>query len=221
MQLINLQLNFYVGDEILQYYRVGQRWKKLVPNLAKGLVLAGTAVMLCNHIPSTQKQQTIPFVMPGFSLLSVSTNRGPLPACGPLPLTVADAFVTSADSDIFLIQPTEGVLTSSFGPRWGRNHDGIDIGGAMDTPILAAATGTVKLSQWVDGYGYYILLEHENGYQTAYAHCNRLLVNAGDWVRQGETIAQMGSTGNSTGPHLHFEVKVDGILQDPLNYVLY
>ncbi len=123
------------------------------------------------------------------------------------------------DLGISLIQPVSGVITSRFGPRTRNNHGGLDIGADSGTPIRAAAGGTVVTSGWLDDYGYLVVLSHGNGIQTAYAHCSQLLVYTGQKVSQGEVIAKVGTTGRSTGNHLHFEVRVDGIRYDPQNYV--
>lgn len=123
------------------------------------------------------------------------------------------------DIGINLIKPISGVITSRFGPRARNNHGGLDIGADDGTPIKAAASGTVVTSGWLDDYGYIVVLSHGNGVQTAYAHCSQLLVSTGEQVSQGEVIAKVGSTGRSTGNHLHFEVRVDGIRYDPQNYV--
>lgn len=105
------------------------------------------------------------------------------------------------------IWPTQGVFTSGFGPRWGRMHRGIDIAGPVGTPILASASGVVVRSGWNSGgYGNLVDIRHPDGSLTRYAHNSRLLVQEGQQVRQGEQIAEMGSTGYSTGPHLHFEL---------------
>ena len=117
--------------------------------------------------------------------------------------------------------PTAGNLSSRYGTRWDRSHNGIDICGALNTAIKAADGGIVTYAGWMDGYGNYIIIDHENGYQTAYAHCNSIDVAVGDRVTKGEEIAKMGSTGRSTGVHLHFEVKKDGQFVNPLEYVGY
>lgn len=104
------------------------------------------------------------------------------------------------------IWPAEGVLTSGYGWRWGRLHRGIDIAAPVGTPILAAATGEVVGAGWHEGYGNLIKLEHLDGSFTIYAHNNRILVSHGQQINQGEQIAEMGSTGYSTGSHLHFEI---------------
>ncbi|EOD00796.1 M23 family metallopeptidase [Caldisalinibacter kiritimatiensis] len=112
-----------------------------------------------------------------------------------------------------------GVLTSRFGMRWGRHHDGIDYGVPVGTPVYALMEGTVKFSGWKSGYGYIVILEHANGYETYYAHNSKLLVKKGDKVSKRQTIAYSGNTGRSTGPHVHFEIHKDGKLLNPLDYL--
>ena len=119
------------------------------------------------------------------------------------------------------INPTKGVLTSPFGPRWGRMHNGIDVAAPVGTPMYAADGGTVIYAGWMSGYGYLVQIDHKNGYVTYYAHCSALHVKVGTKVNQGDLIADMGSTGNSTGSHLHFEVRYNNTPQNPLNYVRY
>ena len=117
--------------------------------------------------------------------------------------------------------PSGGILSSRYGQRWDRSHNGIDIAGQHNSDIKAADGGLVTYADWMDGYGNYIIIDHENGYQTAYGHCASLDVSKGDRVAKGEVIAKMGSTGRSTGTHLHFEVKKDGVFVNPLEYVGY
>ncbi|MCS7031117.1 MAG: peptidoglycan DD-metalloendopeptidase family protein [Gloeomargarita sp. SKYG116] len=106
------------------------------------------------------------------------------------------------------IWPARGILTSGFGPRWGRMHQGIDIAGPVGTPIVAAASGTVIFAGWnAGGYGNLVKIWHDNGSVTYYAHNHRILVRENQRVEQGQLIAEMGSTGFSTGPHLHFEIR--------------
>ena len=119
------------------------------------------------------------------------------------------------------LRPASGYLSSRYGYRWGRNHNGIDIAGSHGSAIKAAAAGTVTYSGWMSGYGYYIVIDHGNGFQTAYGHNSQNLVSKGQRVTQGQTIAKMGSTGRSTGTHLHFEIKKYGKYQNPLGYVSY
>jgi murein DD-endopeptidase MepM/ murein hydrolase activator NlpD len=105
------------------------------------------------------------------------------------------------------IWPTRGIFTSGYGWRWGRMHKGIDVANNVGTPIVATKEGRVQFAGWHDGgYGYLVTLAHPDGSRSLYAHNSRLLVKAGQEVQQGESIAQMGSTGRSTGPHLHFEI---------------
>jgi len=108
-------------------------------------------------------------------------------------------------------------ITQYFGWR----HSGVDVGGAIGTALYAAKSGTVIRSQcgWNGGYGCYIIIDHGNGVTTLYGHASQLYVSVGEDVAQGQTIALMGSTGRSTGPHLHFEVRVNGIRQNPLRYI--
>ncbi len=109
------------------------------------------------------------------------------------------------------IWPAEGVFTSGFGWRWGRMHKGIDVANSVGTPIRAVQDGQVSFAGWDDGgYGYLVKLTHADGTVTVYAHNSRILVRTGEFVRQGQNISLMGSTGRSTGPHLHFEVRPPG-----------
>jgi murein DD-endopeptidase MepM/ murein hydrolase activator NlpD len=126
---------------------------------------------------------------------------------------------TGEPSAAGLIWPCDGVVVSGFGMRWGRMHEGIDIGCAYGAPNRAAAAGTVIYSGWLGGYGNLVVVDHGNGVSTAYAHASALLVSVGQQVSQGETVSLVGSTGNSSGPHLHFEVRVNGQAVDPLLYL--
>ena len=118
-----------------------------------------------------------------------------------------------------LIWPVSGPVTSPFGYRWGRLHAGIDIAVPVGTPIHAAASGTVALAGWVDGYGNYTCVDHGGGLATCYAHQSSLAVSVGTHVTQGQVIGYSGNTGHSTGPHLHFEVRINGTPVDPLGYL--
>lgn len=142
-------------------------------------------------------------------------------AAGDKSLTNTDIQNDDTDTDDEFLNPTLGVLTSNFGTRWGRLHSGIDIGADEGEAICAAKSGRVIFSGTADGYGNYIKIDHGGGLETAYGHCSVLAANVGDEVERGQTIAYVGSTGNSTGPHLHFEVKIDGEFKNPLDYVVY
>ena len=120
----------------------------------------------------------------------------------------------------FLIWPTKGTLTSGFGKRNGRKHEGIDIAAPKGTPIYAAAAGKVVFSGWgPTGYGKMVIIKHRNHLSTVYAHNSKLLVKKEKQVKQGQKIALMGSTGRSTGPHLHFEVRNDTKPKNPIKYL--
>ena len=118
-----------------------------------------------------------------------------------------------------LIWPVQGPITSPFGPRWGGFHPGIDIGVPEGTPIHAAAAGTVIYCGWESGYGNLVVIDHHNGLATAYAHQSRIAVSCNQNVDQGQVIGYSGCTGFCTGPHLHFEVRVNGTPVDPLGYL--
>ncbi len=110
-------------------------------------------------------------------------------------------------------------VTSGYGPRWGRMHRGIDFGAPTGTPIAASRAGTVISAGWQGGYGNLVLIDHHNGVITAYAHLSRFAVGSGQSVSQGQVIGHVGSTGNSTGPHLHFETRVNGSAVNPRQYL--
>ncbi|SEH16238.1 murein hydrolase activator EnvC family protein [Thermoleophilum album] len=118
-----------------------------------------------------------------------------------------------------LIWPINGPLTSPFGPRWGRQHAGIDISAPEDTPIRAADSGRVVIAGWMGGYGNYTCIQHTGSLSTCYAHQSRLGTSQGASVRQGQVMGYVGNTGNSFGAHLHFEVRVNGSPVDPFGYL--
>ncbi len=143
--------------------------------------------------------------------IAAATGGMPLPA-GPLPDPSAAG----------LIWPVEGTVTSGFGYRWGQLHEGIDIAVPEGTPIRAAADGTVILMQSEaesGGYGNYTCIDHGGGLSTCYAHQSSFETSVGARVSQGEVIGLSGNTGHSTGPHLHFEVRINGVATDPLGYL--
>lgn len=123
---------------------------------------------------------------------------------------------------ISLARPVSGIISSRFGARSSIRssaHTGLDIATSTGTPVLAAASGTVTFSGRKGSYGNLLVITHSNGVQTYYGHCSKLYVSAGTTVTQGQTVAAVGSTGNSTGPHLHFEVRVNGVAYNPQNYL--
>lgn len=118
-----------------------------------------------------------------------------------------------------LIWPVRGPVTSGYGYRWGRLHAGIDIGAGTGTPIRAAKGGVVTYAGSMSGYGNVVIISHGGGFTTLYAHQSRIGTSDGAEVGQGQVIGYVGSTGRSTGPHLHFETRVNGNPQDPRRYL--
>ncbi len=115
--------------------------------------------------------------------------------------------------------PTSGPLTSRFGYRWGRLHAGIDLAPGYGSTIRAADGGVVTMAGWYGGYGNAVIVSHGDGISTLYGHMSRIATSQGASVGKGTVIGYVGSTGHSTGPHLHFEVRVNGTAQNPLNYL--
>jgi peptidoglycan DL-endopeptidase CwlO len=118
-----------------------------------------------------------------------------------------------------LIWPANGSISSGFGMRWGRLHAGIDIPLPEGTGLRAAASGTVAIAGWVGGYGNYTCIQHGGSLSTCYGHQSSISVSVGQQVSQGQVIGYSGNTGHSTGPHLHFEVRINGSPVDPLGYL--
>lgn len=134
---------------------------------------------------------------------------------------VTAKYVNNSNSalGIALAQPVSGTITSRFGRRGGGTHTGLDIATSLGTPIRVAASGTVIYSAYKGSYGNLVIIAHTDSIQTYYAHCSKLLVNVGQQVNQGDVIAAVGSTGNSTGPHLHLEIRVNGEARNPQYYL--
>ncbi|MDD7796266.1 peptidoglycan DD-metalloendopeptidase family protein [Clostridium sp. 'White wine YQ'] len=119
----------------------------------------------------------------------------------------------------FLDPPSRGGITSSYGARWGSKHHGIDIAGNTGDPIEAAFDGTVADTGYNSIYGKMIVIDHGKGVETVYGHCSKILVSAGEKIKKGDLIGRIGTTGRSTGPHLHFELRVNGEAINPIKYV--
>ncbi len=113
----------------------------------------------------------------------------------------------------------KATLTSRYGRRRGRPHEGIDLGARRGTPIRAAEAGKVIHSGWLGDYGRVVIVKHAGHYSTVYAHANKLYVRKGQFVDKGDRIAEVGSSGKSTGPHLHFELRKREVAQDPMLYL--
>jgi murein DD-endopeptidase MepM/ murein hydrolase activator NlpD len=127
--------------------------------------------------------------------------------------------VDSTQSASGLIWPVSGPVVSPFGMRWGRMHEGIDISAGSGTPVAAATAGTVISVGYMGGYGNLVVIDHGGGLATAYAHLSGYAVGSGQSVSQGQVVGYVGCTGHCYGPHLHFEVRVNGAAVDPLGYL--
>jgi murein DD-endopeptidase MepM/ murein hydrolase activator NlpD len=128
--------------------------------------------------------------------------------------------VRAARSGSGFIWPLNGPVTSGYGWRWGRMHNGIDIDGTSGDPIRASRAGTVFFAGYDDnGYGNHVVISHGGGFSSVYAHATTVVVNGGQSVSQGQLIATVGCTGSCTGDHLHFEIRVNGSPQDPMRYL--
>lgn len=117
------------------------------------------------------------------------------------------------------IWPTKGEISSPFGWRWGRLHAGVDIANDIGTYVTSARPGRIIWAGWRGGYGYTVMIDHGSGYVSLYGHLDNFFVEKGQYVRAGQRIASMGNTGNSTGPHLHFEILKDGQPVDPMGFL--
>ncbi|MFO7629799.1 MAG: M23 family metallopeptidase [Prochlorococcaceae cyanobacterium] len=194
-----------VGDTLARIaHRYGLTLHDLIrlnPGLEAARLIAGTQVRLA-QAGSGQARMVLGLAPVGSG--GLSWPQAPSFGNTPKPF---DGSNSSAD----WIWPTKGVFTSGYGWRWGRMHRGIDVANNVGTPIQAVKDGEVLYSGWHDGgYGYFVELRHADGTISRYAHNSRLLVKVGEQVRQGTTISLMGSTGRSTGPHLHFEIHYPG-----------
>ncbi len=173
--------------------------------------LAGKRSKQKGELASTRKQER-QFVSEANALAAADARvRGQLAA--------SQGAGDTTPSAAGLIWPVNGPVTSPFGYRWGRLHAGIDIGVPYGTPIHAAAAGTVVLAGWTGGYGNYTCIDHGGGLATCYAHQSSYAVSGGAQVSQGQVIGYVGNTGHSFGPHLHFEVRINGNPVDPLGYL--
>jgi murein DD-endopeptidase MepM/ murein hydrolase activator NlpD len=177
--------------------------------------LAGIGGM--TDVPTTPPttQPVIATATPASSNHSTSEGRQVSPDLPPL--SSADTYLPAPNQLKGYIWPTKGVMTSGYGWRWGRMHRGIDIAAPIGTPVYATASGVIESSGWNSGgYGYLVDIRHSDGSLSRYAHNSRLLVHEGQQVDQGQQIAEMGSTGRSTGPHLHFEIHASGHPVNPM-----
>lgn len=174
----------------------------IVKSLSRSLFSTKTSVTV------TRKQPALPEPKP-----EPRDDGGPTSAAA---ATAGGSTTAGPVSSSGFAWPLSGPISSGYGQRGGRLHAGVDVAVPTGTAIAAAKAGTVAFAGWANGYGNAVYLDHGAGQVTRYAHASKLLVRTGQRVEQGERIALSGSTGNSTGPHLHFEVRVNGSPVDPL-----
>jgi murein DD-endopeptidase MepM/ murein hydrolase activator NlpD len=157
-------------------------------------------------------------IIPGIEKLKVETK--PVVAAKSTVKIVASRSASSVASSGATVWPARGTITSLYGPRWGKNHYGIDIAAPTGSNVTAFRSGTVVFSGWDSGgYGNLVIIDHGNGLQSYYGHNSQLIVKKGQSVSAGQLIAKVGSTGDSTGPHCHFEVRKNGTPVNPYNYL--
>src|SRR6185503_4919074 len=209
-------------------------WGSLFPGQTHG-ASAGAAVGGSN-IPAAAQAQVEKTVEQAGSQLAAQGNAGysgttspgttgtgtPTTAPGattPVSNPAPGTTTVSGCGSSTIIRPVSGPVTSPYGPRGGRNHDGMDIGAPTGTPVRAAACGTVSLAGQQSGYGNIVCITHTSQFSTCYAHLSRFGTSTGAHVQQGQVIGYVGCTGNCTGPHLHFETRVGGVARNPTQYL--
>lgn len=169
------------------------------------------AIAEANHLASTHRLKvgqrlTVP----------LASGGGTAPA---RELTTTQSTLTTTATARGFIWPARGLLTSRYGWRYRRHHDGIDLAAPHGSPIYAARAGRVAFAGWYYGYGRAVIIDHGEGLTTLYGHASSLLVRTGEMVRRGQVIGRIGCTGSCTGPHLHFEVRIGGRAVNPLRYL--
>lgn len=208
--------------EIYQSIRTAEaavKGSQAVPQ-EKSILLAGTAFDAADDYIKEVFGTPVPSRLSAAEAAVKQPLTPPLPEeaidNGAPPVPGADHSNSSLMSSRNLLWPMRiGRVSSRFGVRWGRMHQGTDIAAPYGTPILAAADGKVIFSGWEGGYGQLIVVDHGNGLKTKYGHCSQRLASAGEQVRQGDVIGKVGNSGRSTGPHLHYEVIREGQAKNP------
>ncbi|MBO3141944.1 M23 family metallopeptidase [Dermatophilus congolensis] len=154
----------------------------------------------------------------GIGLVGNGTAEAAAPAIAGQ--TAASSAAQAAVKSFAFAAPVTGThISSGFGMRWGRMHKGVDFAGRKGTPIRAVAAGRVTVASNLAGYGKVVYIDHGDGTQTRYAHLNCFSTKVGERVKAGEKIGELGNTGHSTGPHLHFEVRIKGRAINPLPWL--
>lgn len=225
VMLAAIGLNFYKQNLVVRQYeqRLSQKEQQLRMLVTGKEELEQSIGELEMALEQTKTELRL--LRPQKIVENAPIASAPIPVPEPEPEQVKGE--GGADEDAMLeyiptFKPCEGEITSPFGNRTNpftqnanQMHKGIDVANSMGTPIYAAASGIVEVARYLNGYGYAIYIDHGNGIKTRYGHNAKLLVKEGQEVKKGDLIAKMGSTGNSTGPHLHFEILEDGKQVNP------
>ncbi len=184
------------------------------------IAISTVQVMSSLYTPTQEQTTTKNAIAPEALDAQPTTVKPTVKVPAPVPFQMSKPTGKIANIQGYVL-PAKGEFSSKFGWRWGRMHRGVDVAGPVGTPIVAAAAGKVVSAGWnYDGFGNRVEILHPDGTVTLYAHTNKVLTKVGKKVRQGELIAEMGSTGNSTGPHLHFQVHPKGKeAVDPMSFI--
>lgn len=191
--------------------------------LAAGAVALGTATALPVGAPDSAVSPAVDVDVPGDTPADFAGGRAAAPVVSTRGSERRDTPITEQPAEKYWRPPLSHYdLTSLFGVRWGMPHKGLDFAAAKGTPVHAAYPGTVKSAGWNSGgFGYLVIIDHGDGLETYYAHNTSVVVSPGDKVSTGDHISNVGNTGNSLGPHCHFEVHRDGRAIDPLPFLLH
>ena len=206
-----------VNNEIKTYTKNQQEAEQFIENIKKEVKenttfsIEKTTVKSLNELSIEEKNENIKNQIINENKKITITSRSSN--------TIRKNSSSVATSENFARPVSSSTVTSQFGPRHGKTHTGVDFSVPLNSNVMASKGGTVVFSGWKGSYGYYVKIQHNQNEITAYAHNNTLLVKVGEKVSQGQVIAKSGSTGNSTGPHCHFEIIINGNFQNPLNYL--
>lgn len=221
-------IQYYEQLQVIKYYeeQISHKEKELLSLVEGNEVLAMSIGQLESALERTKGE--LRQFRPQRIVENAPIASAPIPVVAPEPIEPIEQDGRGGTDEEDLLAyipsftPCEGQITSPFGSRTNpftkkstQMHNGIDVANSMGTPIYAAASGVVEVARYLNGYGYAIYIDHGNGIQTRYAHNSKLLVKEGQEVKKGDEIAKMGSTGNSTGSHLHFEILEKGNQVNP------
>jgi murein DD-endopeptidase MepM/ murein hydrolase activator NlpD len=207
---VGQKLNVITVDGLLYTVKKGESlW-----DIAKRYKVDINKIVEVNGLSSPEKLQPKQMiVLPGAKPIATATTTSSSSSSAPALVSSKGTLQKAFD------WPVQGRISSGFGSRWGTMHYGVDIAVSTGTPVRAAAAGKVTFSGWNGSYGYLVKIDHGNGVETRYAHNSALLVKVGQQVNRGSVIARSGNTGRSTGPHVHFEIRLKGKAYNPLSYL--